>query len=241
MTKILIMKNLERKLASLQQNIIPFENTIESINENELILSKEDIAYDEINHLLSEAIYFQKDKVQLVLQSKKAQKDLILNELSEISRLINKYKISLNLIDYTVPFYYDEQQYSSFLKNKTTQLGEVIAYFLYFKYTDETLAKIERDLVKEDAFFGVPDVTRVKGKFKYKSLIAEAKIVLKELNLFDAKGKITVLGREIKESLQRKNINTDKAVKEKGEPCYRIGITRSFLEKEIAELFNKVQ
>jgi hypothetical protein len=108
------MTNLEQKLASLQQNIIPFENTIESINENELILSEEDIANDEINHLLSEAINFQKDKAQLVLQSKKAQKDLILNELSEISRLINKYKINLNLIDYTIPFYYDEKEYSSF-------------------------------------------------------------------------------------------------------------------------------
>ncbi len=231
------MTNLEQKLASLQLNIIPFENTIESINENELILSEEDVANDEINHLLNEAIYFQKDKVELVLKSKKAQKDLILNELSEISRLMNKYKISLNLIDYTIPFYYDEKEYSSFLKNKTTQLGEVIAYFLYFKYTDETLTKIEKDLIKEDAFFGLPDVTRIKGKIKYKNLIAEAKIVLKELNLFDSKGKITLLGKEVKESLKQKNINTEKAYKNKGEPCFRIGITKSFLEKEILELF----
>ncbi|MBK6834255.1 MAG: hypothetical protein IPG89_08290 [Bacteroidetes bacterium] len=231
------MTNLEQKLASLQLNIIPFENTIESINENELILSEEDVANDEINHLLNEAIYFQKDKVELVLKSKKAQKDLILNELSEISRLMNKYKISLNLIDYTIPFYYDEKEYSSYLKNKNTQLGEVIAYFLYFKYTDETLTKIEKDLIKEDAFFGLPDVTRIKGKFKYKSLIAEAKIVLKELNLFDSKGKITLLGKEVKESLKQKNINTEKAYKNKGEPCFRIGITKSFLEKEKLELF----
>jgi hypothetical protein len=235
------MTILEQKLASLQQNIIPFENTIESINENELILSEEDIANDEVNHLLSEAINFQKDKAQLVLQSKKAQKDLILNELSEISRLINKYKINLNLIDYTIPFYYDEKEYSSFLRNKTTQLGEVIAYFLYFKYTDETLTKIEKDLLKEDAFFGLPDVTRVKGKFKYKSLIAEAKSILKELNLFDSKGRITVLGKEVKEYLIQKKINTEKAFKEKGEPCYRIGITKSFIEKEIVELFLNTQ
>lgn len=235
-TKSLIMTNLEQSLASLQMNIKPFENTVDSINENELILSGLENT-DEIDYFLNDSFNNREHKVKLVLQSKKKQKELILNELSEISRLLNKYNIQLGLIDYTIPFYYDEQEHSSFFESKNTLTEEVLAYFLHSKYTDESLSKIEKDLIKEDAFFGLDDVLRVKGKFRYKVLIKETKALLKELELYDSKGNITELGREIKASLQQKHINTERATKSKGEACYRIGITKSSLEREIVELF----
>lgn len=228
------MTKLEKNLASLQLKISPFEYAKESINEKELKLVNDDFGNgEEINFLFTNAINERNIDLGLVLQAKKTQKELILNELSEISRLINLYRINTELIDYTIPFFYDATNSNSFITEKHTQLEEVIAYFLFFGFDKETLKQIESNLLRENGFFGLEDVKRVKGKFRYKGLVNQAKSELKKIGLFDSKGKITKLGLQVKESFRKKNINTEKATKLKNGPSYRVGISVSIIEREV--------
>ena len=97
------------------------------------------------------------------------------------------------LLDYRIPF----DSTLPIQESKAMFLGQVLCYLLDFD-DNFTLNQRLSKLLHESFFFSILDVKIEKGKAHYQALVKDAKFFFRDLEYFDKKGNITIVGKVIK-------------------------------------------
>lgn len=129
---------------------------------------------------------------------------LVYNQMNEISDIIRKHNIELNLlIDFRQPIKTVTQNQlkrsipsnPSFIHTEKISFGNIITYYFINYQNGVTVDELKTQLRKESDFFSFQDVVLVNGKPHFDKVFEETENLLKKFKIVDKKNQITIIGK----------------------------------------------